>query len=229
MTVSHSTDFVPNPHTLTRFFPGGQYVLLTFSNGPHHAITPQILDILAKYKVKATFFVYGYKAIHQPDILKRMSRDGHDVAHQGFYAVSHPTSKLSYAKLSKDEVRRHLQQSNTLLKNITQQDVRFFRPPYGVMSDDIRDMIHQEERLYTVLWSLDSQDQLSMNKHGEMHPDFISDKIIKSVKPGDIILCHDTQPALVEALPKTIEALHQAGYEFLTLSSMLTFPDETPH
>ena len=228
-SASRSTDVVYKPYTISSFLPGGEYLVLTFSNGPHHSLTPQVLDILKRYDVHATFFLYGQKAMHQPDLVQRMVAEGHDVAHQGFYPIPHPNSMFSYTKLSKDQVKSNLHHANVLLKNLTGVDNLFFRPPFGVISDEYKHMIQQEERLYTVLWSLDSQDKYAMNKQGVVNPDIIAEHLIKHAKRGDVILCHDTQPALIEALPKAIEALHKAGYEFLTLSTMLTFPDDSPH
>jgi peptidoglycan/xylan/chitin deacetylase (PgdA/CDA1 family) len=211
------------------FAPGGEYIVLTFSNGPHHVLTPKILDILKQYDTKASFFVYGQRALHHPDIIKRIIHEGHDLGQQGFHPVSAPLSTFTYNRISKDRATSSIIQTTALLRNLTNSEVRYFRPPFGLISESIESSVLKELQLYNVMWSLDSHDRSALNKHGESNPEVVSDHILKNANPGEVVLFHDTQTILLEALPRVLQGLHDKGYEFLTLTDILKFPDDSPH
>lgn len=201
---------------ITRFSPGGQYIVLTFSGGPHHIITPKILDILKHKHVKATFFISGLKAIYHKDILKNMYQGGHDLANQGFHAVL-------FTSLSNDDIINNVKKTSQIISNVTNQDVKYVRPPKGLTNIDVNEIIKTNCNMKVILWSLNGHDAIEKN------PNVILNNIINKTKPGDIILLHDINMHTVEALPAMIDILHTEGYEFLTLTQILSFPDDSPH
>ncbi len=125
-------------------------VALTFDDGPNDAATPQLLEVLARHDVRATFFAMGSFARQRPEILRQVSAAGHLV---GNHTMSHP--KLSVAPAAR--VRQELADCNAVLEDITGVAVRFFRPPFGAR----RPMVLRAARemgLTPVLWNVTGYD-----------------------------------------------------------------------
>ena len=201
---------------ISSFNPGGQYILLTFDDGPHAILTPKLLDILAQKKVKATFFVIGVKAKMHPKILSRMAAEGHEVANHSW---NHPV----LSSLDFPQVKAQMQKTNRAISDATGNIPSVMRPPYGNTNPTLNEYISKNESLKVILWSIDTKDW--------QRPDSkkIVDTVKSKAKPGDIILCHDIHPGTIEAMPGVIDALQEKGFEFVTVSQMLSFPDDTPH
>lgn len=108
-----------------RSLEGKKLVALTFDDGPLAATTPQLLDILKKKQVPATFFVVGTMAERAPEVLKREQKEGHEVG-------SHTTAHRSLATMSAGEIQAEKQQMNSIVERITGKGVSLVRPPYGV-------------------------------------------------------------------------------------------------
>ena len=207
---------ISSPGAISSFSPGGQYVMLTFDDGPHSTLTPKLLDILKKSKVKATFFVIGSKAVDRPEILRRIANEGHEVA-------SHGWNHVPFTKIEREKLHHQLLQTKKLVANLTSSTISVIRPPFGSTNAQINDFIKERMNMKVILWSIDSKDL------EEKDPKVISKKIISKTKPGDVIRCHDGSAVMLEALPTIIEEFYKAGYEFITLSQVLSFPDDTPH
>lgn len=99
-------------------------VALTFDDGPNDAATPQLLEVLARHGVRATFFAVGDFARAKPELVRQVAAAGHVV---GNHTMSHP--RLSTEPAAR--VRRELAECNAVLEEITGAAVKFFRPPYG--------------------------------------------------------------------------------------------------
>lgn len=206
-----------SPGATSSFAPGGQYIMLTFDEGPHSSFTSQILDILKQKKVRASFFVVGQKAMHHPELLKRMVSEKHDVGNRGW------TPQQSILKLDNNGLSKHIKSTSNIITNSTGQPVKFFRPHQGLTNAHLNAFVKDSEQLKVVLWSLDSKDLESKD------PQKIADTVISKAKVGDVILMHDTSEATVQALPKIIDGLYTQGYEFLSLSQVTSYPDDSPH
>jgi len=206
---------------------GGQYTVLTFDGGPHHIFTPKILDILKRSASKATFFVQGSKALRNKVIVRRMQREGHEVGIMGWNFENFtdmPLPKLS-AQINKSFHAIPLAQNISteyIRGQAVKSNLRHIRPPHGLTNDTINSYIYQNHQVEVVLWSIDSQD-LSSIGHGD-----IVTNIMKVVKPGDIILCHDITEKTIYYLPLLIDSLHAKSFEILSVSNMRSFPDDTP-
>lgn len=215
--IYHGSVFaqITSPGAISKFAPGGQYIMLTFSGGPHYIGTPTVLDILKQKKVKATFFVSGTKVLHHNGLLERMHKDGHEIGNSGYY--SH-----LYTKLAHDRILSNVNETSRLISSITGTKVKHFRPPSGNTNAEINQLL----KLYSmkvILWSLDSNDLY------ESKPSEITNKVLKKAVPGDIILMHDTVNQTINALPDVIDGLYKQGYEFLTITEVVSFPDDSPH
>jgi peptidoglycan/xylan/chitin deacetylase (PgdA/CDA1 family) len=207
---------ISSPGAITSFSPGGQYILLTFDDHPGKTNTSAILDILLEKKVKASFFVYGHKYASDHSTLQRMASEGHDVGLHGLTA--HSITSIPHDKLA-----NQMQQSIALVRAATKKAPAFFRPPKGKTNSQINDLIKTQLNMTVIMWSLDSKD------HETMLSTEIRDNVLNKAQPGDIILCRVSNTGTIQALPDMLDGLYKQGYEFLTLSRIMMFPDDKPH
>ena len=179
-------------------------VALTFDDGPNPATTNQALDTLSKYGIKATFFVLGKNVSGNEEILKRMKADGHVI---GNHSWSHPV----LSKLSLDEAKKQITDTEDAITKVLGSSSKLMRPPYGAITDDIRNSLD----LNFIMWDVDSLDWKSKNEAS------ILTEIQRQVRNGSIILMHDIHAETVNALPKIIDYLKEQGYHFVTVPEML--------
>lgn len=179
-------------------------VALTFDDGPDGNTTPQALDILAKYKIKATFFVQGKNIAGNESILKRMQSEGHEV---GNHSWNHPI----LTKLSLEDAKQQLTDTEDAITKVLGKSSKLMRPPYGAISDDIRNSLD----LSFIMWDVDSLDWKSKNEAA------ILTEIQRQTTDGSIILMHDIHQTSVNSLPRVIEYLQGQGYSFVTVSELL--------
>lgn len=199
------------------FFRGSRYsrkVALTFDDGPDRQYTLQILEILKREKVPATFFVVGTMAKKNPDVLKMIDQSG-DVI--GNHTYSHP----ELTRIDVKAVNQQVDETNTIIKQIIGKEPLLFRPPYGAINKQEEQMIGQKG-FKIILWSVDTRDWAHRT------PQQIFDEVKKDTKPGAIILQHcagnSGLRATVEALPHIIEYLRNEGYQFVTVDQLLMIP-----
>ena len=187
-----------------------QKIAITFDDGPHPRNTPEILKILDKYNVKATFFVIGINAKNYPEPLSMVIKSGHEI---GNHTYSHHILKNK----SKEEIEKELVETEKEISKNNKFSTALIRPPCGFYDDTLINLAEENE-YKIVLWSIDTHDWA----HASVES--IVSSIIKNVKGGDIILFHDyisgennTPAALQIVIPK----LKQMGYEFVTVSELL--------
>jgi len=153
-------------------------IFITFDDGPHPEHTPRVLDALAAFGAKATFFVVGAEAERYPEIVRRMVIEGHSVG-------DHSWAHADIRRLSKARFLDDLRRSNDLLSGLTGQRTRLFRPPNGKLglSQFITLLFHG----YTIaLWNVDSRDYACESL------DSVKIKLHDwSMQAGDIVLLHD--------------------------------------
>lgn len=186
-------------------------IALTFDDGPHYKYTDEILDILAKYGVRATFFVIGENAERYPEKVKRAVSEGHEV---GNHTYSHPHLK----DISVSELEKEIKKASDVICKITDAKPKLFRPPEGYCKDNVS-LCAEKYGCCVILWSQDTKDW------AHTPSEEISKKILDNVKCGDIILFHDfvtpdtpTPRALENVIPKLLER----GFEFVTVSELIS-------
>ncbi|MBO7292589.1 MAG: polysaccharide deacetylase family protein [Clostridia bacterium] len=191
-------------------------VALTFDDGPHPRYTPMILDILAEYDAKATFFVIGKNLEEYGEVAKRVVREGHEI---GNHTYSHPTLH----GVSKGELMREILVTESLIEETIGTPPSVFRPPEGYCPDGIK-AVASENGFSVILWDIDTRDWAGGNSHD------IAEHVMKKTVPGSIILFHDyiaknspTPAVLKEILPR----LTAAGYRFVTVSELLSHATDT--
>lgn len=218
MTLSELARMYPD--TFIRGGPAGKrQVALTFDDAPDAKFTPQVLDVLKTYRVKATFFLVGYRAAAQPEIVKRMVREGHVI---GNHSYNHP----NFAKLSLESFTKQIEQTQQILKPLIGYSPRFVRPPYGEIKQEQLEWA-AARHLTVVNWNVDSQDWKQLDA------EHVSANILTHVGPGSIVLQHSgggtgqDLSGTVKALPGIIEKLRAYGFKLVTLPEMLDLPKES--
>ena len=185
-------------------------IALTFDDGPHPGRTPEILDILEKYQVKATFFVIGQNVEYYPEVFKRTVDEGHEI---GNHTFSHSVLKSSNAKV----IEKEIHDFNNAVHSVYNKDVLTIRPPEGEFSDSLRTFA-QENDYKIILWSVDTLDWTHRS------PEKIAETVLNETDSGDIILMHDYicgKSPTPEALEIIIPKLLERGFEFVTVSELL--------
>ena len=179
-------------------------IALTFDDGPHPYYTEQLLDGLKERGVVVTFFVTGEHAELHPDIIERMSEEGHLIG-------NHTYSHMQLTGRNRDEFKEELIKTNEIITGITGQEVIFVRPPYGAWDKNFE----EELNMFPVLWTVDPLDWSSTNAAR------IADKIVSGTEENDIILMHDYYKTSVTAALDAIDKLQEEGYTFVTVDEIL--------
>ncbi len=190
---------------------------LTFDDGPSPVWTPQILNELKKAGVKATFFMIGEHVEKYPEIARRVAEEGHEI---GNHTIDHHV--LIYYTM--DELEKEIKDNEKVIKSVTGQTTKYFRPPKAWLTADEKKKIR--EMGYTVvLWSLNSKDWVTFDDK------YIIKYILRHIRPGDIILFHDSggvfsteggnRRETVKTIPRLIEKLKEKGYSLVTITELL--------
>ena len=177
-------------------------VALTFDDGPTK-YTEKLLKGLKKRGVKATFFLTGERISYSEKIVKRMKKDGHVIG-------NHTYTHIDLAKTGYNEAKKEIEDTNNAIKEITGEKPKFLRPPYG----DWNEKLLEETDMSIVLWSVDPEDWKDRNA------DVVAKRVIKSTRPGDIILLHDIFGTSVDAALKIVDELQSKGYQFVTVDQI---------
>ncbi|MBW7454193.1 polysaccharide deacetylase family protein [Paenibacillus sepulcri] len=191
-------------------------VALTFDDAPDADFTPQILDVLKKAGVKATFFVIGNRAESHPDIMKRIVQDGHLIGNHSYNHANLP-------KLSDAEFRYQINKTDQLIRQFTGFTPKIVRPPYGNISErQIQWLASQHKKI--VNWNVDSLDWKGLKAEQ------VEGNILAHVYPGSIILQHaaggtgEDLSGTVKALPNIISKLKNDGVKLVTITELLNIP-----
>jgi peptidoglycan/xylan/chitin deacetylase (PgdA/CDA1 family) len=176
----------------------GVRIHLTFDDGPHPENTLKLLDILKVHGAKATFFVQGTQIIRYPSVARRIVADGHTIA-------GHSWSHKRLSQWAFRETWREFAQTRTAIADATGVETTSFRPPYGwVTLPMLLYAILGKFRL--VLWTVDSDDDRTNSVAAILARG-------RQVQGGDIILCHDDNEAILEALPELLSEWRTRGLE----------------
>jgi len=178
-------------------------IILSFDDGPHEN-TPEILNILAKENIKAQFFLIGKNIVGKEDIVKQMHKDGHQIGNHSYLHGNNFDWKSSKA------IVQEIEKTNEIIFNITGENPKYFRPPYGVTTPNIGKALEIME-LVSVGWTVRSLDTTAKDEAK------LIAKIAKETVPGAIILLHDRCDITKKILPKLIQQLRQKGFEFTIL------------
>ncbi|MGE5416722.1 MAG: polysaccharide deacetylase family protein [Acidobacteriota bacterium] len=193
-------------------------VALTFDDGPGK-YTTQVLDLLDKYDVKATFFVIGRHANNNPKAVREMVYRGHEVA-------NHSYNHLIWQWQDSAAMCNDFEQTQALLYGITGKYPIYYRPPGGDITTQAEQYI-EAKGVKIVKWSVDTKDWRSTATTTLIEP-----VVNTNIKNGSIILMHDapgsngaTYKSLIDLLPR----LTAEGYKFVTLSELIDSGETSVH
>ena len=185
-------------------------IALTFDDGPHPALTPRILEILAKYNVPATFFMVGQNVLNYPNAARAVIEAGHEV---GNHTFTHP----HIANLNEKAIFEEIGKCEDALEELCEYRPHLLRTPQGALTQSLERCLLDDDYIL-VLWSLDTRDWENKSTVS------IVKTVLDSVQSGDIILMNDFighNSKTPEALEKIIPILLSRGYEFVTVSALL--------
>ena len=185
-------------------------VALSFDDGPHKTQTDAVLDVLKKHNIKATFFVIGKNARENPEVLRRIADEGHEIGH---HTYSHSLKKKVSEKVIEEEITKN---EETILE-LCELQTRLLRPPGGRVDSNL---LKIAERLdyKIILWDVDTRDW------AHTPTDRIVDNVLKNTQNGSIILFHDyvfgnSDTAI--ALDTVITELTKKGFNFVTVGELI--------
>ncbi|WP_258171152.1 polysaccharide deacetylase family protein [Paenibacillus sp. R14(2021)] len=188
-------------------------VALTFDDVPDPKYTPQVLETLARFKVKATFFVVGQRADAYPALVKRMRSEGHII---GNHSYNHPV----FSRVSLLTLQQQITRTEYIIRPLAGYSPRYVRPPYGEIMPEQVEWLRSKGYI-VVNWDVDSQDWRSLDSNK------ILINIKKTLQPGSIILQHagggegQDLSGTLAALPRLIKLLQSKGYQIVTLPELL--------
>jgi len=199
------------PSTITRVPTSQPVVAMTFDDGPHESLTPQLLDILAARDIRATFYVVGRRVNMYPRLVERIAAEGHEI---GNHSWSHPR----LTSLGNEGLMRELDNTSMAIQQAVGRPPVTMRPPYGLLSARQRNLISENRYLPTILWSVDPQD---WRRPGSA---VVANRIVGGAHTGAVILAHDIIGSTIRAMPAALDGLLARGYRFATVSELVGWP-----
>ena len=201
--------------TLVRGRTDQPQVALTFDDGPDPEITPRVLDMLAEYDARATFFVIGRHLEKHRALGERIHREGHEL---GNHSWQH-SYLLNFSSAAGHGVE--MDRCSQLIKSVTRSDREpLYRPPVGLKSPAMARAAHKRN-LDVAAWSIHSRDTFARD------PRAVANGVVRRIRPGDIVLLHDGHDRdnqhrllILEALPLLLQGLRERGLKSVTVSGL---------
>lgn len=169
--------------------------------------TQTLIDIMAKYNIRATFFVVGEWVDKYPESVQALHEAGHEI-------MSHSDDHAHFNSLSTDEIIANLTACNEKIEAVTGECPILFRCPYGEYDDHVISAV-RSMGMEPIQWDVDSLDWK------ELPASEITERVTSRVQPGSIVLFHNAALHTPEALPSIIETLLQEGYTFVPISELI--------
>ncbi|MDA0566224.1 polysaccharide deacetylase family protein [Streptomonospora sp. S1-112] len=181
-------------------------VALTFDDGPDKR-TPEVLDLLAAYDAKATFFVPGHSVRNEPALVGRAFAEGHQLGNHG---DTHET----FAGGGRDRIDAELSAVDALIRRETGTTVDIMRPPFGRTDPAVAE-VAREHGQAQVIWDTDTEDWTGLSAE-----EVLANTVART-PPNGVVLLHDTEDATVDALPRILEHFTAQGYALVTIADLL--------
>lgn len=175
-------------------------VALTFDDGPHPKVTPDLLNVLEDDEVEATFFMLGKRVHYYPEVAQAVSQAGHEI---GNHTWNHPRM----SRLTSDEIDEQIEATQKAIGEAVGYKPTFIRLPFG-------EQMTNKQDLEPVGYSVRVEDE--KNKKA----DEIAKEIVANVENGSVIMLSDLHPSVVKATDLIINRLKSQGYEFVTVSEL---------
>ena len=183
-------------------------IALTFDDGPHPKLTPQVLEVLKAEGVTATFFWLGNMAKANPETAQMVIDGGYEI---GTHSWTH--ARLDSAR--SETVRKEILETQDLVEQLTGKRPRLFRPPYGAIGKTLTETC-KEDNLVICMWSVDTLDWDKGRSTEKM-----IDVAVNQAENGAVILLHDIHPRTAANLAQIIKGLKARGFEFVTMGELV--------
>ncbi|MGB7603666.1 MAG: polysaccharide deacetylase family protein [Candidatus Sulfotelmatobacter sp.] len=201
--------------TFTSLSHGSRQLALTYDDGPNDPHTLRLLEVLAKHKVQATFFLIGRYVQQRPDLAREIVHAGHVV---GNHTFTHPLLTFK----SESEIKRELNSCRAALQNAIGEHSSLFRPPFGGRRPAVL-RIARELTLEPIMWNVTGYDWNAPPAA------VIEQKVAAKIRGGNVILLHDgghqqmgaDRSQTVIATDNLITRYKNEGYEFVTIPQMM--------
>ncbi len=183
---------------------------LTFDDGPQPQITPQVLDILARHHVRATFFLIGLHVPGNEALVQRMYTEGHEIG-------NHSWSHVDFTTLAPDEIEDQIARTQAAITAAGVPAPRLFRPPYGAINPVVRSHVP----LTIAMWNADPEDW-----HKPRAAQIVA-SVEAAAGPGKVIDMHDIKQPTADALDQILTDL-QSQYQLVTVSELFDLAPGQP-
>jgi peptidoglycan/xylan/chitin deacetylase (PgdA/CDA1 family) len=176
-------------------------VAITFDDGPHGTLTPELLDILKSENLQVTFFSVGRNVKKYPAIVNQINEDRHSL---GNHSWSHPNMRKLKHRSSVNQIESTFQQ----IQQEMDFYIPFFRFPYGNYTSKLKTYLKRND-ISSFFWNIDTLDW----KYSD--PEFLLDYALEQVEKteGGIVLFHDVQPQTIAIMPAFLQTLKNNGYK----------------
>lgn len=191
----------------------GKYISLSFDAAWGNEDTQTLIDILAEYDVKVTFFVVGEWVDKYPESVKALSDAGHEV-------MNHSSTHAHFNSLSTDQIVADISAANDKIEAVTGVRPTLFRPPYGEYDDHVVAAV-RSMGMEPIQWDVDSLDWKDYDAQT------IYQRVTSKAQPGSIVLFHNAALHTPEALADIIEYLLNDGYTIVPISQLILTGDYT--
>ncbi|MEH2242779.1 polysaccharide deacetylase family protein [Nostoc sp.] len=194
-------------------------IALTFDDGPGPKNTAQILEILKRNDIKATFFMIGQMVKYFPQVAKQVAADGH--------VIGNHTWHHWYFQMDGATAASEIDRTADIIYKTTGEKTTLFRPPGGFLNNGLAQYA-KNQKYAVMMWSEESGDAERRSPQVPM----LVKNVLKHVKPGAIVLMHDgggNRSRSVKALPEMIVGLKAQGYRFVTIPQLLEMQAEEQH
>lgn len=227
------TIYMVIPYFITRIFGFGVFskgrkgkqIAFTFDDGPDPRYTPELLELLQRNNMKATFFVLGSKAEKYPELIRHIHEEGHQI---GIHNYTHNANWfMTPWKVKRMQVER----TADIVEQIIGERPTYYRPPWGILN--MGDFITLRKSYRIILWSVMARDW-----NEKVGADKLKRTLIKNIKPGSIILLHDSgdTPGADEGAPRNmlqglagaIEHIHARGYKAVRIDQLMDKTNNNP-
>lgn len=169
--------------------------------------TDELLSILQEYDIKTTFFLVRFWVEKYPEVVQRIGAAGHEI---GNHSATHP----HLASLTPEQIRFELQSTHDLIKEVSGQEAKLFRPPFGEYNNAVIETAEQVG-YQTIQWSVDSLDWKPLSASE------IVQRVTSRIQPGAIVLFHNNGDHTAEALRPILEYCRLNGYQVVPISELL--------
>lgn len=169
--------------------------------------TENIMKICKEFNVNATFFLVGFWAKENPELVKKIDEQGFEI---GLHSNTHP----NLTKYSKEQIRLEIETNINIVKEITGKAPTLFRAPFGAYNDTLM-TVCEEIGVTCIQWNVDSLDWKGISASE------ITNRIISKANKGSIILCHNNSEHITDALPMVLDRLQKKNLKVSCVGDLI--------